>query len=52
MNGYKIALIAFFALTQLINVTTIGKKRTPTTPGIAAAALVIAAGLSTLVVLA
>ena len=51
MNGYKIALLAWFAMGSLRLVCRIGKPVKPVTPEAAAAAIVILGTLAALVVL-
>lgn len=52
MNGYKIALLAWYAIAALMMIGRIGKPTKPTTPGVAAATMVLFGALAALVVLA
>jgi hypothetical protein len=45
VNGWQIGLIAYFALSALLNVALIGKERKQTTPFGAVVAILILAGM-------
>ena len=52
MSIAKYVLLAYYAIAALLIVSSIGKPKTPTTPAVAAASLVLMGALCWLVVLA
>ncbi|MCL2089871.1 MAG: hypothetical protein FWH11_01375 [Micrococcales bacterium] len=52
MTWPKIVLLAWYAVAAVVSIAQIGKDRRPTTPGGTAIAVVLMAGIATLVVIA